>query len=291
MEIFHINDIFDLPKLERNSCTIGKFDGIHKGHKKLISETKVDGLKTLVITFEDLNKDQILMDTNQKAHYLEDLGVDYLLIFPFEVIKDVFYNEFIVMLSKLNVKNITCGKDFRFGYKREGDIIDLKKKFKLNILEDEVEDDIRISSTQIKYLLTEGLIEEANSLLDKPYTINGIVVEGNKIGRKLGFPTANIYYSNYTLPKNGVYLTIVTYKGKKYLSMTNIGHNPTLNAQEKTRLEVHILDFNEQIYGEELEISFIKYIREEKKYNSKDDLIKSLLDTIDICREHQNMIE
>ena len=139
MEVFHIDNIYDLPKLEPNSCTIGKFDGLHKGHQKLISETKFDELKTLVISFEDLNKDQFLTDDNQKIQYLEELGVDYLIMFSFEAIKNVFYNEFMVMLSKLNVKRITCGQDFRFGYKREGDIIDLKKKFKLNILDDEVE--------------------------------------------------------------------------------------------------------------------------------------------------------
>ena len=100
----------------------------------------------------------------------------------------------------------------------------------------------------------------------------------------------NIDYKDYTLPKSGVYLTIVNINDKKYLSMTNIGHNPTLNEQEKPRLEVHILDFNEEIYGEEIEISFIKYLREERKYNSKEELMKSLEETINICREYKEFI-
>lgn len=291
MQTFYIDDLSKLPDLEANSCIIGNFDGVHKGHRELITKAKQNSYKTLVITFESLKKQNYITSTNQKIKYLEELSIDYLIIFPFKTIEKVFYNEFIDILKKLKVKFITCGKDFRFGFKREGDIIDLKKKFKLTVLEDILSEDIRISTTQIKTLLSDGKIEEANQLLEKPYTITGLVISGNQIGRKLGFPTANIEYNEYLLPKNGVYLTIVKYNDEKYLSMTNIGYNPTLNEQENRRLEVHIIDFDKEIYGEELEISFIKYLREEKKFSSKDELINSLNETINICRERKDMLK
>ena len=149
----------------------------------------------------------------------------------------------------------------------------------------------RVSSTIIKEFIRDGFIEEANNLLTKPYTIVGEVVHGNKLGRKLGFPTANIDYNNYVLPKKGVYFTITKIKDKKYLSMTNIGLNPTLNEQEKTRLEIHIIDFNEEIYGEEIEVSFIKFLRDEKRYESKEELVASLEETINICRNYEYMVK
>ena len=291
METYYINNINDLPQLDTNSCAIGNFDGLHLGHQNLIEKAKVSGYKTLVVTFEKLNKTGYLTNTNQKIKYLEELGVDYVVVFPFRVIQLVFFNEFIQILKKLKVKYITCGADFRFGFKREGDVLDLKKKFKLNVVDDFIINRTRVSSSLIKDFIKDGYIVEANNLLKNPYTIIGNVVHGNKIGRKLGYPTANIDYNDYILPKSGVYLTITKYKDKNYISMTNIGYNPTLNEQEKARLEVHILDFNEEIYGEEVEVTFIKYLREEKKFNSKEDLTNSLEETINICREYKTMVE
>ena len=291
MQTFYINNLNNLPDLEQNSCAIGNFDGLHVGHRDLIEKAKSNNIKTLVITFEKLNKSNIITSTKQKEKLISQMGVDYLVIFPFRVIKLVFFNEFINILKKLRVKYITCGADFRFGFKREGDIIDLRKKFKLTVVDDYIVNRTRVSTSIIKEFIADGLIEEANNLLKAPYTICGKVVHGNKIGRKLGYPTANIEYQDYLLPKNGVYLTITTIKDIKYLSMTNIGFNPTINEQSKPRLEVHILDFNEEIYDEEIEVSFIKYLREERKFNNKEELINSLQETINICREYKSMIE
>ena len=290
MEVYYINSLDDLPELEVNSCAIGNFDGLHLGHRELIEKAKIDDLKTLVITFESINKTGYITNGEQKINLIEEMGVDYLIILPFRVIQMVFYNEFMQILKKLKVKHITCGVDFRFGFKREGDIVDLKKKFKVQVLDDFMINQTRVSTSLIKSFIQDGFIKEANDLLTKPYTIIGEVVHGNKIGRKLGYPTANIDYKEYTLPKSGVYLTVAKIKDKKYLSMTNIGHNPTLNAQEKSRLEIHVLDFDEEIYGENIEISFIKYLREERKYESKEELMKSLEETIDICREYKELI-
>ena len=292
MEVFYINHISDLPKLETNSCAIGNFDGLHQGHRKLIENSFVAGYKRLVITFEKLdNKNGYLTKTNQRIKLIEDLGVDYLVILPFRIIKNVFFNEFIKILKLLKVKFISCGIDFRFGFKREGDIFDLKRNFKINVLDDYLVDGVRISTSLIKEFIQEGLVEKANELLTTPYTIIGEVIHGNKIGRKLGFATANIDYDEYILPKNGVYFTITTVRGNKYLSMCNIGYNPTLNQQNSKRLEVHILDFDEDIYGEEIEVSFIKYLREEKQFENKEELINSLEETINICRNYEYMIK
>ena len=260
MEKFYITNLADLPLLDPNSCVIGNFDGVHLGHKHLIEESKKAGYKTSIITFENLNKNNIyLTNIEQKSKYLEELGVDYLIIFPFRVIQLTFFNEFIKILKLLKVKMVTCGLDFRFGFKREGDIQDLKKHFKLNLVDYKEVKRVKISSSVIKELLSEGNIELANRFLGKEYTIVGEVVPGNKIGRNLGFPTANIKYDKYLLPKNGVYLTKVKHKDNLYLGMTNIGYNPTLNAQTEKRLEVHIIGFNEMIYGDKLELSFVKF--------------------------------
>lgn len=131
----------------------------------------------------------------------------------------------------------------------------------------------------------------SKEVLEKPYIIKGTVIKGNQIGRLLGYPTANIDYSNYFLPKNGVYLVEVLYKNNKYIGMANIGFNPTVNLQNNRRFEVHIIDFSKEIYGEELEVKFIKFLRDETKYNSKEELINSLEETVKICRNYYSMIE
>ena len=292
MEVFYINYFDDFPKLDKNSCTIGAFDGVHLGHISLINKTKELGLKTLVITFENLiKKNYQLITKEQKIKLIEELGVDYLIIFSFQAVQKVFFNEFIKMLTQINVKNIVCGDDFRFGYKREGDIVDLKKHFKVHIADYTMYNDTRVSTSIIKELICDGHVEYASQLLARDYKIIGEVIHGSKVGRKLGYPTANINYSIYLLPKNGVYVGKVKYKEKEYIGMINIGHNPTINEQKERRLEVHILDFSEEIYGEELEISFIKFIRDEERFSSKDELINRLESDYAICKNYLDMVK
>ena len=285
MEIFHISDINDLPKLDPSSCVIGNFDGLHLGHQMLIKDGKRDNLKLTIITFEGLNKkDGYLTNTEQRIKLIESLGVDYLIVLYYPRIRLVFFHEFIKIMKKLKIKEVTCGKDFRFGYKAEGDSFDLQKHFKLKLVEFYEYNRLKVSTSVIKEMLLDGNLAEANTLLSYPYTIIGKVFSGNKIGRTLGYPTANIYYDNYLLPKNGVYVVNVIVRGIEYRAMANIGYNPTLNLQEKRRLEVHIIDFNDDIYDEEISVSFLKYLRGETKYSSKQDLINSLKETVEICR-------
>ena len=149
----------------------------------------------------------------------------------------------------------------------------------------------RISSSIIKNFICDGDVEYANKLLDRYYSIVGEVVHGSKVGRKLGFPTANIGYSKYLLPKNGVYAVRVKYLDKFYIGMANIGYNPTINEQKERRLEVHILDFDKEIYGEVLEISFLKFLREERKFVSREELIKNLSLDYENCKFFLDMIK
>jgi len=146
MEVFKINNLANLPLLDPNSCVIGALDGLHRGHQDLIKKAKEYGLKTLVIIFDNLKKESnYISTTEQKITFIEEMEVDYLIIFRFLAVEKVFFNEFIKILKSLKVKNIVCGNDFRFGYKREGDIIDLTKHFKVNIVDYLVQESCRVS--------------------------------------------------------------------------------------------------------------------------------------------------
>jgi riboflavin kinase/FMN adenylyltransferase len=172
---------------------------------------------------------------------------------------------------------VTCGLDFRFGFKREGDIQDLKKHFKLNLVDYKEVNRVKISSSVIKELLSEGNIELANRFLGKEYTIVGEVVPGNKIRRNLGFPTANIKNDNIKkILKPGVYGVLIYVDNVKYLGMMNIGHNPTCNFVDELSTEVNIFDLNEKLYEKEVTICCLCFVRDEKKFNSVDELINQL---------------
>ena len=292
MEVFHIEYFNDLPKLEKCSCVIGAIDGLHLGHKSLINELNKFDTKKLVISFENLKKANYqLSTTKQKVELLESLGIDYFIVFPYHVIEKVLYTEFINMLKKLKVKNIVCGEDFRFGYKREGDVIDLCNHFNVIVKDYTMYNQTRVSTSIIKEAIVDGNVELASKLLERDYSIIGEVIHGSKIGSKLGFPTANINYTNYLLPKNGVYVAKVIYDDKMYIGMANIGHNPTINEQKERRLEVHILNFDEEIYGREIEIRFIKFLREEKKFVSKEELISNLNSDYENCKKYLFMLQ
>ena len=287
MEIFYLNDTKELPKLEPSSCVIGNFDGLHLGHQALIKSAFKDDLKTMVITFDGLIKNgKYLTKIDERIRLIEELNVDYLLVLNYPRMRLVFFNEFIKMLKKLKVKAITCGADFRFGFKCEGDTFDLQKNFNLTIFDYYTYHDLKVSTGDIKELLADGYLDEANRLLNRNYRISGKVFNGNKIGRTLGYPTANIDYESYFLPKNGVYVVKVLVRNEEYIGMANIGINPTLNKQEKTRLEVHILDFDQDIYDEEITVLFVKYLRGETRYSSKEALVNSLAETVKICRSY-----
>ena len=220
---------------------------------------------------------KLLNTIDEKATLLEKFGIDNLIIHPFdEAFSNLTAEEFVkeILVDKLNIHKIIIGHDHRFGKNRSADINDLisfgkKYGFEVEQISAKEIDEIAISSTKIRKALLDGNIKLANEYLGYPYFISGKVVDGKKIGRTIGFPTANISLSeNYKLlPKNGVYIVSSKIKNNLHYGMMNIGNNPTLGDNEQS-IEVHFFDLKEDIYNENLQIAFLENIREEHKFNS-----------------------
>lgn len=286
MEIIRIKDYKNIEPLPELIATIGAFDGLHLGHQKLIERCLDSSLKSAVITFyphpdsilKKLSDYPLLMPIEKKEEILNKMGIDYFIIFEFnKEFSMLKKDEFIQILHILNVKELVFGYDFRFGYKGEGSIKDLEKEFKIHEQNKYQIDNVRVSSTYIKELLSDGNIFLANTLLGREYSIRGKTFVGSKLGKSYGFPTANIDYENYYLPENGVYLVKVLMDGAMYYGMANIGHNPTFNFQNKLRFEVHIFDIKEEeLYGKTLEVFFLKHLREEIKFKNLEELLNQL---------------
>lgn len=270
--------------------TIGQFDGIHLAHKVLIDKSieiaKKENKKSGVMTF-DPHPDYVLgkrekigyiTPLDEKISIFKNMGVDYLLIINFDIeISRLSYIEFYNIYLK-DFYAIVAGFDFKFGYKGLGDSNYLKQMNKNCVIIDEIDiDDKKIASSLIRDYLIDGNVKDIKKILGQNYRIKGNVVTGDGIGRSLGFPTANIAINeNYVWVKNGVYAVNVNVDDKCYLGIANIGQNPTINYQKERRLEVYIIDFNLNIYGKEIEIEFLDYIRSEVKFDSKEDLINQL---------------
>ena len=184
--------------------------------------------------------------------------------------------DFIKMLKFLNIKACVCGYDFTFGKKALGNIIDLAKEFEFYEVKKFTFDNVRVSSTYIRELLSIGNVYEVNRLLGRTFSIRGMVKFGMQKGRTIGFPTANINYRNYFLPKNGVYFVNVMVGGELYLGICNIGHNPTFNYKMERQMEVYIFNFDSDIYDWQIEVFFVERLRDEIKFETKEELIKQL---------------
>lgn len=224
---------------------------------------------------------KLLNTIDEKATLLEKFGIDNLIIHPFdEVFSNLSAEEFVknILVDKLNIHKIIIGHDHRFGKNRTADINDLilfgkKYKFEVEQINAKEIDEIAVSSTKIRKALLEANIKLANEYLGYSYFISGKVVEGKKIGRTIGFPTANIQINeNYKLlPKNGVYIVSSKIDNVLHFGMMNIGKNPTLGDNEQS-IEIHFFDINEDIYSKNLQISILEHIREEQKFNSLTEL-------------------
>ena len=277
-------EIIDLNAEKSNyetAIALGNFDGVHIGHKYLIEDNirkaMEMNLKPGVLLFNNHTKNvlkknsksvPILTSNEQKLKILKDLGVEVVFTMDFnENVMKLSGEEFVenIIIDQLKAKLVTVGFDYRFGHKAMGDCrylkdLGIKKGFKTNIITPITIDNEIVSSTKIRQLLMEGNIKKANKFLGRYYTIIGQVVKGSNRGAKLGFPTANISpVDNYTIPKIGVYKTITILEEQKYLSLTNIGFNPTFN-EKKLKVENHILNFNSNIYGKTIEIMFVDFI-------------------------------
>ncbi|MDQ3049268.1 MAG: bifunctional riboflavin kinase/FAD synthetase [Bacteroidota bacterium] len=293
MKIYH--SVNEFIPVENAVVTIGTFDGVHLGHRKLIEKVReiadsIDG-ETVVLTFfphprmviyPNEHGLELLNTINEKKQLLEAAGVDHLIIHPFDrEFSELSSAEFIreVIVNKLKTKKLVIGYDHHFGKKREGNFDDLVRLaprygFEVEKIEEEDVNDIAVSSTQVRNALKSGDVETAQSYLGRPYTLTGKIVHGNKIGRTIGFPTANLKISeDYKLiPAEGVYIVTVQIGKKSYFGMLNIGRRPTIEQNGRLSVEVYILDFSGDIYGEELTLHLLKWVRADQKFSGMDDL-------------------
>lgn len=293
MKIF--KDISACKNVKNPVLTLGMFDGVHIGHQCIIQKLiqiaeEIDGESTL-LTFEphprlvlsDGQADlQLLTPLEEKVELLEKNGLQNLILHPFtkdfsQLSSEEFVRE--LLIGQMNVHTIVIGYDHHFGRNREGNFEQLKKlsqelNFNLVKLEEVRNDDLHISSTQIRNGLFDGNVEFAQKGLGRFYSLKGKVVHGDKLGRTLGFPTANLELPQYKLiPKNGVYFVKVNFKNNSYKGLLSIGTRPTVTNSEEKRVEVFILDLKEEIYGETLDLELIQFIRDDMKFDSLDELV------------------
>ena len=278
-------------------ATIGFFDGVHRGHRFLINQVKEvadkDGLYSALVTFpmhprqviQTTYHPQLLSSPKEKLELLETTQVDYCLLLPFtQELSLLSAREFMQLLrNKFNIHTLVIGYDHRFGHNRSESFEDYcRYGEELNIYRVRAraytDGEDKISSSVIRQQLKEGKVSQAAQFLGYNYYLDGTVVDGYKVGRKIGFPTANLQVdcSDKLIPSEGVYAVYVYVEGKKWAGMLNIGHRPTINNGNNVSIEVNILNFSEDIYHKEMRIEFVKYLRPEEKYGTIDELIAQM---------------
>jgi riboflavin kinase/FMN adenylyltransferase len=288
------------------AVTMGNFDGVHLGHQDLINQIRKrsNSSKLLVITFRPHpifvlrpDKDIHLIQTyDDKLKQLDKKGVDYILELNFDDSLRVLSGEEFLNQIILQIKNIQCffmGFDFSIGDKETGTKDFVKEKLQEHSIpcyecEPFMISGKRISSSLIRDVILSGDVKAAESYLGRNWIISGDVVHGKKVGRGLGFPTANLRLDEQLyLPKLGVYVVDVNYNDKKYRGVLNIGKNPTIDSDEKIKVECHILEFNEVIYDQNIEVLFLARIRDEQKFENRDELIKKINEDIEYSRTYK----
>jgi len=297
-----------IPHLDKSVLTIGSFDGMHRGHMEIIKDVKLKAdrknIPSVVITFDPHPKSilqsnvqknwSILTNTDKKLELLEQSGIDYVLLVPFDLefakitAKD-FMDSFIV--EYFNPEDIVIGYDHHFGNKREGNAEFLKKQsekynFNMHIIEPLTIDDISVSSTQIREHIQNCDIKAANNYLGWEYEISGVVVKGEGIGKRLEFPTANIQpeIQNQLIPGQGAYCVDAVVGNKTYPGMCNIGNRPTFYDGGENVIEVHLITEDAlSLLDEKIKVTFKIFIRKEKKYGNKTELVRQLELDRQIC--------
>lgn len=285
MQILH--DLSENPNL---SLALGYFDGVHIGHQAVIKNAvnfaKQNGGKSAVITFKDHPCcffhgvcPKYILTREYREKFIADLGVDYLYELDFEKLAGLSAEEYLenILIKHFSPKSISTGFNHNFGHNKTGDVKFLEQEsvkynYKYFALPPQKYDGEVISSTKIRKLLSDGQIDTANKMLGRNFIIEGTVIKGRQIGRTIGFRTANILYPLELIDiPFGVYSVLVNYASQTYQGIANFGVRPTVNGHGAL-LEVHILDFERDIYGEVLEVKFIKMLRTERKFDSLDSL-------------------
>ncbi len=271
-----------------SAIAIGNFDGFHLGHQKIGDTLKrlagEQGLVSNIITFSPnpkiyFNREPYLITTDaQKKRILENQGVDRVSVIDFSSVVNMTDEQFLkeVLIDEYHMKHIVMGENFRFGKRREGDILFLKEAsrrwdFQFTVVSPVMLGDVRISSSLIRQQLAESNIESSNLMLGRPFFLEGVVVAGDHVGRQLGFPTINLDTTNTLLPE-GVFETKVEFGNQCLNSITYIGYRPTFDGKAK-KVESHIFNFDREIYGEFVKINFLRQIRGEMKFDSKESLV------------------
>lgn len=276
---------------EPTVVTLGKFDGLHRGHQKLLNEVfrfKEKGFKTAVFTFETApgtlmkGKLQTMITTNaERRENLKRAGIDYLVEYPFnQEVAHMQPEEFIthILTGQMKARAIVTGTDFHFGYMRRGNVELLKKMapeygYEMVVVNKALEDDREISSTYIREELAKGNIKKANQLLGYTYMIHGRVIHGRHLGTTLGFPTVNIEPKEQKhLPALGVYLSKVVIDGIIYNGITNIGRKPTIEGKRPVGVETYIYDLDADLYDKWIEVKLTDFIRPEMKFSGVEEL-------------------
>ena len=277
--------------------TIGTFDGVHIGHRKIIKRivesAENSALESAVLTFFPhprmvLQKEvgiELINTIEERKQILENTGIDHLIVHPFtRAFSRLTAQEYIeeVLVKKLQAKKVIIGYDHRFGRNRNADIEDLRKYgekygFEVEEISKQDVDEVAVSSTKIRKALQEGDVEKANTYLGSNFLLTGTIVKGKGLGKDLGFPTANLKIEEtYKLiPKTGVYVVKALIDDQEFFGMMNIGYNPTVGGSEKT-IETYFFNLDKNLYGKKLQIEMLKRIREEKKFSGVEELIGAM---------------
>jgi len=303
-----IINLENINKELQNSClTIGNFDGVHLGHQKILKLNKEiaqdNNQKSALLTFEPhprhffnpkLDKNVRIYSLSQKLEILKEENlVDVVFLIHFnQDLANLTANKFIekILFNKLKISNLTIGYDFNFGKDRQGNGQLLKEsslKYGYNFHQIDVKKDQNnqiYSSTLIRNLIKSGKVQKAYKILGRNYEIKGIVVNGNKMGREIGFKTVNILPKFHIIkPKFGVYKSVTNIDGKKYNSITNFGIKPTLNGKKEV-FETHIFNFNQDIYYKNIKVELLEFIREERKFNNIEELKEQIKKDCDLAK-------
>lgn len=311
-----IESIKQIRNIEESVVTIGKFDGVHKGHQTLVRKTvdfaKKNKVKSVIFTFGNHpvnyfypNRIKNIISNKDKIEIFRKSDIDVVIMIPFdEEMTKISANDFVknILVDKLHAKKIIVGHDFSFAKNKEGNADVLKSlsseyNFEVEVVQPIKINGTRISSSYIRDLILNGNIEDIREFLGDNYKLSGKVVSSKQLGRKIGFPTANIEVrKDMLIPKNGIYATKVYVGDKVYFGATNIGYNPTVEGKCLS-VETNILQFNKEIYGEVIKIEFLERLRDEKKFSSIDELKNQLkfdtnyIKTNYICKKNINMLK
>lgn len=302
MKIYRSIEDYDEDK--RSVVTIGTFDGIHLGHQKILSRliksSKNKDLNSVVLTFfphpriilNKYNEVKMIDTLDEKIIHLNEIGIDSLIIHPFDknfslLSANQFIKDFLV--DKLKIKHIIIGYDHRFGKGREASVTDLKNyaddyDFTVEEIKAQEIEKITVSSTKIRNSINQGDIKTTEKYLGRSFNLTGKIVKGDGLGKKINYPTANIFIEETykIIPKDGVYLVETIIEDKLFNGMMNIGHRPTIGTNVKS-IEVHLFNFNEDIYGQVISIKMISKIRDEKKFSSIQALKEQLVKDENYC--------